>query len=256
MAYTSFRKVPKQNEFNCKYREKQMLEFIKDYKADALIRIGNFSTEILWGNRAMMFPAKDKDDKPYKKGMFLFGMVRKDAANFLKNKKNFKGARKYPVNESNEKFDKWEFRITATDLNHAYWRIAYNLGVISEHTYEKGLDDDFKVVRLAALSTLGASKDYLAIKKGKITDEVVTLGGDDNLKTLYKTIRYTCYKFMQEIKKLLGDDFVAYRTDCIYYCDTQENRKMVHDYCKERHMAYKQLYGDRKALYDKEISED
>jgi hypothetical protein len=40
---------------------------------------------------------------------------------------------------------------------------------------------------------------------------------------------------------LLGNDFDAYRTDCIYYRDTEENRKIVYDYLDEHGFNYKQL---------------
>ncbi len=244
------RKQNKIGEFNPKYKQQQMMSFLQNYKEDALIRIGNFSTEIVYGKRSFMYPAKAKDNGAYKRGMFLFGMVRRDAKLFLHNGGKVTIPKRYPVNVYNNKFDGWESRITATDLNHAYWRIAYNIGIISKSTYLKGLDDDFKVVRLAALSTLGASKQYAVIKKGIITQEYVNLGGDDELKLLYRAIRYTCYKYMQQIRRFLKTDFVAYRTDCIYYADTGENRKLVQCFCKERSMMYKQLYGDKRPTKD------
>lgn len=239
----------KNNEYHPQYREKQILRFIKDYSGDALIRKGNFSTEIIYGKRSFMFPVGKDENKGSKRGLFLFSMVRKDAKNFLKSDKKLPTPKQYPVNEYNDKFDNFEYRITGTDLNHAYWRIAYNLGIITKATYLKGLDDDFKVVRLAALSTLGTGKEYVVIKKGVITNELVKVGVDEDLKLLYKIIRYTCYKYMQQIKRLLKDDFVAYRTDCIYYTDKPENRKLVKDFCDKKEMLYKQLYGDKKALY-------
>jgi hypothetical protein len=46
---------------------------------------------------------------------------------------------------------------------------------------------------------------------------------------------------MQELAKMLGDDFEAYRTDCIYYRDSPENRQMVYDYLDNQGFTYKQL---------------
>ena len=132
-------------------------------------------------------------------------------------------------------------KVTGTDLNHAYWRIAYNLGIISELTYVKGLDDKFKSVRLAALSTLGADKKYKIIKAGVITDELKIIKGDDTLQIIYKLIRYTCYKYMAQVKKQLKSDFLCYKTDAIYYIDTKENRKIVRDFFKEKDLLMKQL---------------
>jgi hypothetical protein len=135
-------------------------------------------------------------------------------------------------------------------LNHAYWRIAFNLGIISKTTYQKGLDDEFKVVRLSALSTMGKGKDYFVIKEGKLTNEVVKIGFDEDMDNLYKAIRYTCFKYMQILKKMLGDDFICYRTDCIYYVDIPENRKMVREYLKEQNMSMKQLYAIKKTPHE------
>jgi hypothetical protein len=124
------------------------------------------------------------------------------------------------------------------------------LGIISKNTYLKGLDDDFKVVRLSALSTLGKGKDYFVIKDGVITEEVVKIGYNEDMDNLYKAIRYTCFKYMQKIKKLLAEDFICYRTDCVYYVDTNENRKMVQKFFKEQDMEYKQLYSIKKTLHE------
>ena len=36
-------------------------------------------------------------------------------------------------------------------------------------------------------------------------------------------------------------DFICYKTDCIYYLDTEENRKLVNDFFKEKDLLMKQL---------------
>jgi len=128
------------------------------------------------------------------------------------------------------------------------------LGIIRNETYIKGLDDDFKTVRLSALSTLGKGKDYYVIKDGKITNEVVKIGVDEAMDTLYKVIRYTCYEYMNVIKEMLKEDFVCYRTDCVYYVDTKENRKLVRDYFKNMKMSFKQLYVNKKTLHEQGFS--
>jgi hypothetical protein len=131
--------------------------------------------------------------------------------------------------------------MTGTDLNHAYWRIAFNLGIITKNTYMRGLDDELKVVRLAALSTLGKGKDYNIIKDGVITKEVIKIGANEQMDSLYKAIRYTCYKYMYQVKKLLGKDFLCYKTDAIYYCDTKPNRLIVEEFFIKKDLLMKQL---------------
>jgi hypothetical protein len=236
--------------FKPKHKEKYILDLIKMNKGNGYIRKGNFSSEVVWDSKSFVFPTSAKQ-KSYNKGMFLFGMVRKDAKSFIKSGKTIKVPNKYPTNEYNDNFDKFDEKITGTDLNHAYWRIALNLGIISKNTYFKGLDDEFKSVRLAALSTLGKGRDYFVIRDGLITEEVVKIGVDDEMDALYRAIRYNCFKYMQIIKAMLKNDFVCYRTDCVYYVDSAENRKIVRDYFKEQNMTMKQLYSIKKPYTSK-----
>jgi len=232
---------------NSHYPSKNLQSFIlnrmKTEKADGFIKRGTFSDEIVWGNNSYIFSSLDKEKRrSFNKSLFLFTMVKKDARLYLKKNKNIKLPKKYPQIEFASKIKEDALGdITGTDLNHAYWRIAYNLGIISLNTYEKGLNDDFKSVRLSALSTLGANKTYQKIKAGELINEYLVNKGDDNLKKVYILIRFTCYKYMNKVKKMLGDDFLCYKTDCLYYIDTKENRKMVTDFFKEQNLEMKQL---------------
>jgi hypothetical protein len=231
-----------------KYSQKSTEPFVmkrmETLKADGYIKKGTFTNEVVWGKYSYIFSILDKKkQKAFKQGMFLFGMVRKDSKAYLKKNKNIKLPTKYnQIEYYNGYLNEDMFgKVTGTDLNHAYWRIAFNLGIISDMTYLKGLDDKFKSVRLAALSTLGADKKYKIIKAGKITDELKIIKGDESLQLIYKLIRYTCYKYMAQVKKQLKSDFLCYKTDAIYYIDTKENRKIVRDFFKEKDLLMKQL---------------
>jgi hypothetical protein len=228
--------------YTSKTSEDFIFKRMVEEKANGLIKRGTFTNEIVWGNNSYIFPCMDKKRQAsFKKGMFLFGMVRKDVKEYLKTN-TIKLPNKFAQIEYNKELNEDLFgKITATDLNHAYWRIAYNLGIITDKTYTKGLNDDFKAVRLASLSTMGANKKYQKIKNGKLLDEYKVIYGDDNLKDVYKLIRLTCYKYMNQVKKKLGKDFLCYKTDCIYYIDTQYNRKIVRDFFKEKDLYMKQL---------------
>jgi hypothetical protein len=228
--------------YTSKTSEDFIFKRMVEEKANGLIKRGTFTNEIVWGNNSYIFPCMDKKRQAsFKKGMFLFGMVRKDVKEYLKTN-TIKLPTKFAQIEYNKELNEDLFgKITATDLNHAYWRIAYNLGIITDKTYTKGLNDDFKAVRLASLSTMGANKKYQKIKNGKLLDEYKVVYGDDNLKDVYKLIRLTCYKYMNQFKKKLGKDFLCYKTDCIYYIDTQYNRKIVRDFFKEKDLYMKQL---------------
>jgi hypothetical protein len=62
---------------------------------------------------------------------------------------------------------------------------------------------------------------------------------------VYADIRFSCFYMMYELSVMLGEDFDCWRTDCIYYRDTPENRKTVQDYFDEREMLWKQLVFDK-----------
>jgi hypothetical protein len=223
--------------------ESFLLERIKKEKGDGLLRKGTFTNEIVWGLNSYMFSNMNKTkQKNFRKGMFLFGMVRKDAKEYLQTKKRIKLPKQYKQIEYVDSVDESLLdNVTGTDINHAYWRIAYNLGIISERTYIKGLPDEYKSVRLASLSTLGASKKYFKIKKGVLTNQIKEIKGEEELQNLYVLIRYTCYKYMNKVKRILGKDFLCYKTDCIYYIDSKENRKKVKDFFNLHKLSVKQL---------------
>jgi len=204
-----------------------MLDHIEANHSLAYIRSGKYATEIVRNKTSYIFGTKD--NKPMK-GLFIYNMVRKDAKAFLDSGKKHRLPKKNPVNEINDNFSV-KLLLTATDLTDAYWTIAKNVGIISEYTYLKGIQSkEYKTARLAALSTLGKGKEYNIIRNGKQTTETVLVGYDEQLANLYLYIRYTCYKHMQEVKKLLGKGFAGYKTDCIYYKDTKRNRNLVHKY--------------------------
>jgi len=219
-----------------------LLKRMESEAADGLIKKGVFTDEIVWGAYSYIIPKLTKKKQAsFKKGMFLFGMVKKDVKLYLE-KNTIRLPKRYGQIEFNEDvyFDE-DDRITGTDLNHAYWRIAFNLGIIAEKTYKRGLPDNFKEVRLAALSTLGGKKKYNRIIGGIITEDVFVIEGDEELREVYTLIRYTCYKFMTQVKKKLGNDFICYKTDCIYYLDTEYNRKLVNEFFQEKDLLMKQL---------------
>lgn len=220
-----------------------ILKRMQQEKGDGYLKRGTFTNEIVWGKYSFIVPRMTKKKQAsFKKGMFLFGMVRSEAKRYLLKHPDIKLPKKYPQilyaqNVDEERLDK----ITGTDLNHAYWRIALNLGIISERTYDKGLSDEFKSVRLAALSTLGSAKKYQKIKHGELVKEYLEEKGDLALQQVYTLIRYTCYRYMIQVKKLLKKDFLAYKTDAIYYIDTKENRQKVRSFFEKKGLLMKQL---------------
>ena len=173
--------------------------------------------------------------------LFLFVNVKKDVTKWLEDRKHVALPPHHEVSVYNYEYDDSHGEVCGTDLDHAYWRIAFTKGMITEKTYEFGLDPSCKALRLATISVLGREKSYYKYIKGKIDHKFVLREADPNLQSIYKYIRFFCYQMMFDLSKMLGDDFDCWQTDCIYYRRTPENVQMVHKFLKKRGLTFKQL---------------
>ena len=200
-----------------------------------------FMTQIVYQGVETIYKSRDTKSFPANK-LFIFKMVKNDAMKFLEKNPNWEVPEKYPVNQTNYDYDASYGVITGTDINSAYWVIAHKLGVISDNTYTKAQGNDWKVIRLAALAVLGRSVAYQEYIGGvKQKNPIVVPSEDPRISLLYRSIRYKCFEMMTAIAELLGNDFEAYRTDCIYYRDTEDNRRKVYEYLDAEGFSYKQL---------------
>ncbi len=214
----------------------QHLSLITKFKKDFRIRRSPNYTEIemTHGKQRIIF----NENNDFKKGLFLFNMVRKDVNKFLEQSTVEIELDELPVNKTNIKFDKSN-QVIAIDLNHAYWRIAYLKDYISENTYFKGLEDDMpKSLKLATLSTLGRPKTYDVYVKGEYSHSENTEANNE-LMNLYNDIRQSTYRIMQEIADALGGDFFCWRTDCIYFKNTEENCQTVINIVESHNIGWK-----------------
>jgi hypothetical protein len=218
------------------------LKRIINTKQDAYMRKGSFSTDIIWQGRRFVFPNPKKN---ITNNMWIFKSVIKDVKDYILVHR-IKEKPKLPVNHWNPKNKNFDGKITATDLDHAYWRVAFLYEYISMKTYLKGLEVKDKSLRLAALANLSSMKEYLIIKNGVITDETIILKYDPILHKVYNNIRFTCYEHMMNIAELLKDNFICYKTDCVYYKDTKANRTLVQEYLDSVAMEWKQLVEPEK----------
>lgn len=232
--------------------KKVILQRLKKTRADAYYRRGSFSDEIIWEGRKFLFPSGKATAKT---GMWVFRSVSRDVKAYATGKR-IKELEKLPVNMWNEKLRRFRGRITATDVDHAYWRIAYMEGIITQKTYERGLEIKDKSLRLAALANLASSKEYQLIRGGEITEETVVLKYDPVLQRIYNNIRYICYRHMAEMAHLLGEDFICYKTDCIYYKDTPQNRETVHAYLDTVGLDWKQLVEPERPAAENKIGSE
>lgn len=207
-----------------------------------IYRETKYMTQIIYDGVETIYRSRDKESFPADK-LYIFRIVKLDAKRFLEANPEWElGANKYPVNHTNYDYDDSYGVVTGTDIQSAYWTIAHQLGVISDKTWSTAQGDDWKVIRLAALAVLGRTVAFQEFKDGmKQNSPRLIHPEDERIKLLYREIRYKCYEMMNEIAELLGNDYEAYRTDCIYYRDTEDNRKKVYEYLDERGFQYKQL---------------
>ena len=214
--------------------------YIKDLVSNKLsfsVRRASECTEILMDDKHIVFASQTNFPK---KKIYLFNNVKQQVTKWLNTNDVY-----LPENLSSIKYnydyDTDEGTMCGTDLNHAYWRIAYLYGMINEKTYIGGLDTDCKALRLATLSVLGRQKKFDNYEKGEIKETYIYQKENVDLKNAFKFIRLTCWSIMKEVSELLGDDFYAWKTDCIYYRESLSNIKAVQDYFDKLDLTYKQL---------------
>lgn len=225
---------------------------MRSFKADVILdhmkRIGGngyyreniFGKEVIFGKKRFVFTnSKGRNNSKF---MYIFAMVKKDAVEYNQNlKKKIRLKNWNPSVYWNESPTNDERPIIGTDIDNAYWKIAFDLGIISEKTFFAGVSIPDKALLLASLSTLGSNKSYAVLKDGKPTGEYALILGSDELKLLYKLIRHTCFSMMKSLSKLLGNDFICYKTDCIYYKSSKQNKKIVKQFFDDRKINYKML---------------
>ena len=121
-----------------------------------------------------------------------------------------------------QKFEK----VVEIDVNEAYWKTAYMMGVINEEIYEEGKKGNLgKYTRLVALGALAKQEmEYVYIDG--VFSHVNEIKSD-----LTENVWYSICKrlsdVMQGAKKILGNDYLFYWVDGIYFIDSKINRKKI-----------------------------
>jgi len=204
------------------------------------IRKGSEVNQIIFGKNHYLFATENRNFPKSK--LFLFKLVNDDVKKFLKENPHIELPPQKKTQEFNLEYDVEVGKLTATDLDHAYWRIAYVKGYISKNTYQHGIKDEkSKTIRLATLGVLGTEQKFDRYVNGEYVETYVKRKEDKAMKNVYKDIRLTCYYMMYLLSVELGEDFESWNTDCIYYRDTPQNRKLVHEFFDMHNMLYKQL---------------
>jgi hypothetical protein len=103
----------------------------------------------------------------------------------------------------------------AIDLSACYWRTSYNLGVIDQWLYDKGMakDREYKESRVISIGSIGALIMHEKYIKGKLvsTDNIRRFGACARLDIIDEV-----WSIANRIATKLGPGFLMYLTDCFY----------------------------------------
>ncbi len=216
---------------------KKYVQNLVKNKANFDLRKSSECTEVILDDLHIVFAPQRNFPK---KKIYLFNTVKMQVVKWLKNN-DIDMPENVNSIEYNYDYDIEDGVLAGTDINHAYWRIAYIKGLINEKTYIQGLDSDCKALRLATLSVLGREKRFDKYKRGQLEKSFISQKENVELKNVFKFIRLSCFNYMKEASNLLGNDFYSWKTDCIYYRDNEANVEKIQSYFDEKNLTYKQL---------------
>lgn len=226
----------------------RLFTLLKDHNEIAYYRYGSFADEVIFnGVRNYYFKGKRSD---FKHG-WIFREVKKQALGFVANNQIIAKEHFPPfLFNKNFVFKDGEFlekTITGFDIDDAYWNIAFNMGMIKERTFRMALElnDEYKGVKLAALANLCSDKIWRVIENGEVNKRkkpAAVFKCDPLAKIAYNNIRFTCYEYLFNLSKLLGNDFYQYRVDCIEFRKTPETIKLVKNYFKKLNISASRLF--------------
>jgi hypothetical protein len=103
----------------------------------------------------------------------------------------------------------------SVDIIGCYWQTAFNLGVIDQITYNKGIEKDreYKDARNIAIGSLGALIMHERYENGKLISHELSrkFGACARLDIVDHV-----WDMAQRIAKTLGPDFLMFLTDCFF----------------------------------------
>ncbi len=191
--------------------------------------------------------------KTEQKCMWIFASVRRSCRKWLEDNGHVKPLEEvYSGTVKNwgriEKLGSGE-TFYATDINHCYWRVAFIEGYLNEKLYiklippdnveftpeEKEKWDVLKLFRNKSLACIKGVSETIHYKKGKLLKTVYK--GEPELDVMYSDIRNKAYKIMDGARKLCGDGFLMYKTDCVYY--ESKYKSIVENHLAECNVMFK-----------------
>lgn len=135
----------------------------------------------------------------------------------------------FSIKKSIKEGDVFE-NVCCLDINGAYWQTALMMGIISKEIYEEGIKKD-KLTRLASLGSLAKKKEVYEFD-GNIYRHVETIRSYET-ENLWFAICYRVSEIMQLLMESLGEDFIFFWVDGIYFKKTDENVKKVKEFLEQ-----------------------
>jgi hypothetical protein len=139
------------------------------------------------------------------------------------------------VNENVKVGDRFD-NVICVDINSAYWVTAFQLGIIDEPTYQKGKKID-KIVRLASLGSLAKKTETFEFDGERMIQKTVERSHETE--NLWFAICDKVGSLMSNLSKKIGNDFITYWVDGIYFVNTPENYKIITETFKAEGYACK-----------------
>jgi hypothetical protein len=204
-------------------------ERLKDEKATFSVVSGGMTKKILFKNggssvqrKEVYFGYKGNNNL---KGAHLVNIVKKDIDEYIQEGYPIPEVTMKPtlilynlnmINQLCEENPKSD--VCAIDLNSCYFQTAYNLGFITEETYNKAWNSR-KVNKIGMLASIGCLN-----KKNLITEyidgEMVSQSFDEDTYNKYSPFYWAIinevYRIMVEVAVHLKDDFYMWLTDCAF----------------------------------------
>lgn len=234
-------------------------------KSDFTVVSYGSTKKIIYGNKKFVFSGAKKTKKPL--GIHLVALVKRDIDNLIKPVFN-EETQEYEVLYKIPKIPQKRPHLTfihhknldwygsgqealAIDINHCYWRTAYQLGFITEETYNKGIQKkEYKDGRLIAIGTLGKIltvteyKDGLKYKEYTDDREYKKYGG------FFWAVISKVHILLLELYVTLKEDFLMFLTDCVVIdpCKRELAISIIekHGYsCKEYGLVFTEIEENR-----------
>lgn len=117
--------------------------------------------------------------------------------------------------------------IIELDLNSAYWQAAYKLNIITKKDFYKGLAYP-KVERLASLGSLARTIRVREWTGKRWLRSYAKAGFEsDDTRHVWFALCNEVDKLMRKCAKELGDDFLFYWIDALFFTNTKENKEKL-----------------------------